>query len=299
VTGRITQSMTARLLLSDLERVAEHLTKTNQRISSGKQLTVPSDDPFGTSRALQLRSDLEGTRQYQRNVDEAKSWQDVTDTALGQIGDFALRARDLVVQAASDTSGPVARSAINTEIEQIIAAIKGEANTQYAGRFVFAGTKTTTQPYNQTDDLYAGDAGNVVREIGKGVQVNVNTTAGNVVGSWNGTAGTGLIGVLRTVQSHLQAGDTAGLGTDLSALDTAHDALVGARAQTGAIANRLDAAASRLGQIEGTTTKLLSDVEDADMAKTLVDYSTQQAAYQAALKAGAQLIQPSLLDYLH
>jgi flagellar hook-associated protein 3 FlgL len=299
VTGRITQSMTARLLLSDLEQVNDRLSKTHQRIASGKQLSVPSDDPFGTSRALQLRSDLEGTRQYQRNVDEAKGWQDVTDAALGQIGDFALRARDLMVQAASDTTGPSARAAINTEIDQIIAAIKGEANTRYAGRYIFAGTKTTTQPYTSGNDVYAGDTGNVVREIGKGVQVDVNTVGSTVVGSWNGTTGTGLLGVLRSVQAHLQAGDTASLGTDLSALDTAHDTLVGARAQTGALANRLDAAESRLGQIEGTTTKLLSDVEDADMAKTLVDYSTQQAAYQAALKAGAQLIQPSLLDYLH
>jgi len=39
-------------------------------------------------------------------------------------------------------------------------------------------------------------------------------------------------------------------------------------------------------------------VEDADMAKTLVDFSTQQAVYQAALKSGANLIQPSLMDFL-
>jgi flagellar hook-associated protein 3 FlgL len=296
--GRITQSMTARMLLSDLQNVAERLSQTQQRIASGKRITVPSDDPFGTSRALQLRSDLEENRQCQRNVSEASSWQSVTDTTLGQIGDFALRARDLVVQAASDTSGQAARSAIANEIDQIVKAIKGEANAQYGGRYILAGTKTTTAPYSQTTDAYAGDTGTVVREIGKGVQVAVNVTGAAVVGDWNGTTGTGLIGVLRTIQNDLQSGNTAALGNDLSSLDAAHDALVAARAQSGALANRLDAAQSRLGQVEETTTKLLSDTEDADMAKTLVDYSTQQAVYQAALKAGAQLIQPSLLDYL-
>jgi len=290
--------MTARMLLADLHSAADRLSKTQQRISSGKQLTVPSDDPFGTSRALQLRSDLEQNRQYQRNVSEAGSWQSVTDSALARIGDFALRARDLVVQGASDTSGPSARAAISAEIDQIIGAIKGEANAQYGGRYIFAGTQTTTAPYSQTGDAYAGDTGSVVREIGRGVQVSVNVTGSSVVGSWNGTTGSGLIGVLRTIQNDLQAGDTAALGSDLTKIDTAHDAVIAARAQSGALANRLETAQSRLGEIEGTTMKLLSDTEDADMAQTLVDYSTQQAAYQAALKAGAQLIQPSLLDYL-
>ena len=34
------------------------------------------------------------------------------------------------------------------------------------------------------------------------------------------------------------------------------------------------------------------------MAKTLIDLTTQQSVYQAALQSGAQIIQPSLLDFL-
>ena len=49
--------------------------------------------------------------------------------------------------------------------------------------------------------------------------------------------------------------------------------------------------------MEESTLKLLSDAEDADMGKTLIDFSTQQAAYQAALKAGATIVQQSLLDF--
>ena len=43
----------------------------------------------------------------------------------------------------------------------------------------------------------------------------------------------------------------------------------------------------------------LSEVEDADYARTLVTFSTQSAAFNAALKSGAQVVQPSLLDFLH
>jgi flagellar hook-associated protein 3 FlgL len=283
-------------VLSDLQDAANRLAKTQQKIASGKEITVPSDDPFRTNRSLQLRSELEEYGQYQTNIREASAWQDVSDTALGNINDFALRARDLLVQGASDTMTTEGRQALAQEIDQLIASVKSEANTQYAGRYIFAGTNTTTAPYQQgAVDTYSGNTGAINREIGRGVQIQVNADAAAI-----GDGSTGLIGTLRKIAADLRTpGSTAVLGgADLQALDTAHDALVSTRAVVGALSNRLASAQNRLGALEETTTKLLSDNEDADMAKTLVDYSQQQAVYQAALKAGAQLIQPSLLDFL-
>src|SRR5689334_6583449 len=133
--------MTSRMVLSDLQEVSSRLAKTQQQLASGKEINVPSDDPFAATRALQFRSELEENRQYQRNVQEATAWQNVTDTALGQMGDFVLRARDLLVQGATDTTSTEERSAIAGEIDQLIDSIKSGANVQYAGRYVFAGAK--------------------------------------------------------------------------------------------------------------------------------------------------------------
>ena len=76
------------------------------------------------------------------------------------------------------------------------------------------------------------------------------------------------------------------------------DTISNAQAVNGASQNRLQTAGTRLQELEQTATQLLSNVEDADMAKTMVDFSTQQAVYQSALRAGAQIIQPSLMDFL-
>ncbi len=295
MSERVTTSMSVRLLLADLMASADRLSATQRRIASGKAITVPSDDPFATARALELRSSLEEYRQYQRNVREAQAWQSVVDGALGQISAFLLRARELLVQGATDSAGPAAREAIAAEIDQLVAAVKQAANAQYASRYVLAGTQTTTAPYDQASDAYAGDTGTVVKEIGRGVRVDVSLAGVSVVGDGS----TGLIAALRQIAADLRAGNTAALqGADLQALDAAHDTVTNARAIVGALGTRLEAAAARLAELEESTLVLLSETEDADMAKTLIDYSTQQAAYQAALKAGAQLIQPSLLDFL-
>jgi flagellar hook-associated protein 3 FlgL len=297
VNTRITQSTMSRTVLTDLQAAAHKLAKTQQKISSGKELTAPSDSPYLASRALDLRSELEANRQYQSNVGEAQAWQSATDEALGAINTYVLRARELVARAGAGTLSQNDLDAIAKEVDQLAAAIKNEGNSLYAGRYIFSGTSTDTAPYADADDLYHGAASPspVRREIGPGVQVEVNIVAADVIG--DGT--TGILGALRQVSAHLTAGDVASLqNSDLGALDAAHDQLISQRAVTGALGNRLATAAERLAQLEESTTKLLSNTEDADMAKTLIDFSTQQAAYQAALQAGARMLQPSLLDFL-
>jgi flagellin-like hook-associated protein FlgL len=43
----------------------------------------------------------------------------------------------------------------------------------------------------------------------------------------------------------------------------------------------------------------LSDTQNADFAKTSIAFSSEQAAYTAALRAGASIVQESLLNFLH
>lgn len=293
MTDRITNSMVSRTVLSDIQDVFGKLSRTQERLSSGKQLTKPSDDPFAASRALLYRTGLDANQQYQTNVNEAKSWLDASDTALSQLGDSSSRARELMLRGANGTNSQVERDAIAQELDQIADSVKTVANTQFAGRYIFSGTATQTAPFTVGGaDTYLGDSAAINREIGQNVQVPVNVTGDTVVSP--------LLAAIRQAAIDLRAGGTpANLSTtDLQAMDAATDAIQTTRSSVGARVNRLTAAQDRLQQLELAQTQQLSDTEDADVAQTMVDYSTQSAVYQAALKAGSQLIQPSLLDFL-
>lgn len=300
---RITNMMVSSSVLADLNEASARMSKTQQQMSSGKQITRPSDDPYGTSRALTLSSDISGVQQYQRNVGEATAWQNITDAALSKINDAVQRARELTLQASTDSAGQAARDAAAAEIDQLTETIKGEANASYGGSYVFAGTATNTKPYAVGGaDAYAGDTGTVAREIGPGVSVQVNVLGSTLLGSGQGAADGKLLDVMRTLAQHLRGGTTADANalrtTDLQGIDANLATLTQSRATVGATTNRLESADSRLQQVEESTTKLLSDTEDADMAKTLIDFSMQQNVYQSALHAGANIIQQSLLDFL-
>jgi len=308
MSTRITSSMMTRSLLSDINDVANRQDATRRQMSSGKQITKPSDDPYATARAMSLRTDLAGIKQHERNVQEAQSWMTVTDTTLSSITDLAQHARELVVQGATDTLPQTSRNAIADQIDQIVAGMKQEANSTYDGRYVLAGSRTNTKPYDATvqttsagttpDDTYLGDAASQLREIGPGVTLSVNARGDEVLGGSPGASGN-MLGVLRDIATHLRAGDTQSLGNDdIKALDGQIDNVLAIHARIGAGMNRLETASSRLAQIEESATSMLSNTEDADMAKVLTDYSTQQAVYQSALQAGARIVQTSLLDFL-
>ena len=235
--------------------------------------------------------------------DEAVAWQNITDAALSKMVDVVHRTRELTVQGATDSAGQDARNSAAAEIDQLIETLKGEANASYGGRYVFSGTQTSTRPYAVGGaDTYAGNTGTVAREIGPGVSVQVNIIGQAVLGNGQAANDGLLLDNLRDIAQHLRGGTAADAnalrGTDLQALDANLQRVVQARATVGATTNRLESAQARLGEMEESTTQLLSEVEDADMAKTLTDFSMQQNVYQSALHAGANIIQQSLLDWL-
>ncbi|HKZ15599.1 MAG TPA: flagellar hook-associated protein FlgL [Solirubrobacterales bacterium] len=303
MTMRITEGMTNRVVLRDLGKTKASLTQLQREISSGKRITRPADDPFGTGRTLQLSGELEGFKQYQANVQDGIGWVTATETALSRITDTVQRARELLVQGGNDSNGQVAREGIAAELEALTEAVKQEADVTYDGRYIFSGTATETRPYELgATDAYAGDEGQIMRAIGAGVAVPVNVSIQTLLGNGPAAADNKLLDVLRDIATDLRGGTAANAealrGTDLERLSANIDELTRVRAVVGATTNRLTTAGTRLEQLQEASLNQLSQVSEVDMAEALVNYSSQQAAYETALRAGSKLIQPSLMDFL-
>jgi flagellar hook-associated protein 3 FlgL len=300
---RITTQMIAQRSLADLTGAYGRLSKTQGQLSSGKRITNPSDDPYGAGHAVQLTSDLAGLSAYDRNVSDGTAWTQVSDSALMNMQNLTQRVRELLVEAANDTTGQAGRNATAAEIDQLVDAVKQEADTQYAGQYVFAGSATTTSPYQiGGGDTYNGNTATISREIGPGTTIQINSDLSSVLGNGQAAADNKLLNTLRDISQHLRGGTTADADalrtTDLQHLDANLDSLSTLQANVGATENRLQLASSRIGDLQSSTTKLLSLTQDVDFAKAATEYSTEQASYTAALRASSNIIQSSLLDFL-
>jgi flagellar hook-associated protein 3 FlgL len=295
---RITEGMALGRTLLDLQRAQSSAADTQHQVSTGQRINSASDDPVGIADALRRRDDLGRLDTYDRNATDATSWLQTGDTSLQQITDSLHRVQELTVQGANAATDAKGRQAIADEIGQIVASIKDTANARIGDQYIFGGT-ATTPPYSAgATDAYGGDSGVVARTIGPGVSVQVNVTGGSLLGSGGGDGK--LLDVLRTIQANLTSGNTGALGTtDLQALSGQVDAVSAARATLGTVQNRVDAASDRISDAKTTTSKLLDDVQNVDMAEALTRLSTQQTALTIALKASGSVLQgPSLMDFL-
>jgi flagellar hook-associated protein 3 FlgL len=300
--GRITQMMTTSQVLNDITNAQDQMDTTAEQLSSGKRINQPSDDPYGASLAVQLNSDMAGLSNYSSSITDGTAWSAAADTSLQNMQGMVQRVQELVVGAANGTESATDRAAAATEVTQLAAALKQEANTQYDGQYIFSGTATGTPPYSAaTGDVFQGNTSAVTRQIGPNSPLQVNADVSSVLGSGTSANDGKLLDTLNTIAADLNGGSPAqlsDLSTRLTSLQSNQNTLLQLQATVGSTTNRLSLAATRIQGLQTSDTAALSNDQDADMAATMTTYSNQQAAFQAALRAGANIVQSSLMQFL-
>ncbi|MGH2871700.1 MAG: hypothetical protein ACRDL5_04465, partial [Solirubrobacteraceae bacterium] len=174
---------------------------------------------------------------------------------------------------------------------------------QYDGQYIFSGTATSTEPYSDaTGDVYQGNTGAVTREIGPGSQLQVNADLSSLLGSGQSANDGLLLDTLDNITSDLQGGTTADVAdlsnNQITALQNNLSSLEGLQANVGSAQDRLTLASTTIQSLQTNDTSALSSDEDANMASTYTSFSSEQAAFQAALQAGASIVQNSLMNFL-
>jgi flagellar hook-associated protein 3 FlgL len=117
-----------------------------QQLSSGKQLTQPSDDPAEIAHDLSLHATIDTATQQSTNAQNAVSELTTTDSALSSLTSVLQSARQLAVQGSSDTLSAQQRTALGSQIDQLLQQAIAVGNTSYGGKYIFAGTANATNP---------------------------------------------------------------------------------------------------------------------------------------------------------
>jgi flagellar hook-associated protein 3 FlgL len=289
---RVTHRSVAEMALANLQRNLSRVGDLQDQVSSLKRIRTPSDDPVGAVSALKFRSQVGRHEQIDRNLDDAAAWLGTIDAALQRVLEHLNRARDLGIQGRNASLGVPEREALADEVDQLRQGVLNLANAKYLDRPVFAGNARTDAAYDLAG-AYLGDDGTVERSIAPGQRLAVNAT-GNAV---FGPAGATLFDALTALSASLRT-DPTQIDAAVADLDTATQRVLGELADVGARARRVEDMKSRNALTTDGLKSSLSEVEDVDITKALIDLNVQQTAYQAALAATARAIQPSLVDFL-
>ncbi|MBB2481642.1 flagellar hook-associated protein FlgL [Bacillus sp. APMAM] len=292
---RVTQSMLSNSFLNNLNSSYEKFGKLQDQLTSQKKINRPSDDPVVAMSGIAYRTDLQQVEQYKRNFSEAYNWTDNSDSALDQATQALQRIRELTLEASNGTQGPDEREAAAKEIAELRDHLAKIGNTKVGNKYIFNGTDTLNKPIGdvtKTPPEVSTNHKDVNIELSQGINIKVNVDGSKVFSQ-------DLFSQINSLIDKLNSGvDNVKYDDDLTNLDKNLNTILGERSSLGARSNRIELMESRIDQQQISATKMVSDNEDVDMDKVITDFTTQQSVFRAALGAGAQIIQPTLLDFL-
>lgn len=221
---RISTSQTYNSALNSMLDQQSRLNETQLKLSEGKRILNPSDDPIGSGIALNLRQQIESAKQFSKNGQTAQTSLEITESSLANVTDILNRIRELVLQGSNGTLSYADRDSLATEIERRYDELLGIANTQLAdGKYIFAGFRSGVEPFTKDiagNVVYNGDQGKHLVDVNSSVTVQSNLSGSEVfaeIPTGNGSflttagaanAGTGVISSGSLVDSSAYIPDT-------------------------------------------------------------------------------------------
>lgn len=245
------------------------LDKSLERLSSGYRINRAGDDAAGLAISEQLRAQVRGLKQAQRNAQDGVSLVQVAEGSLNEVSSILIRLRELAVQAASDTIGPVERQFLNVEYDQLVSEIDRISDgTEFNGTQLLSGTGSIL-------DFQVGTRNdpNIDRLSFDASKADANSAA---------------LGVNLT-----SVADKASAQNSLSALDTAIVSVSAMRADFGAVQNRLQSTISNIAVSVENMSAANSRIRDVDVAEETAELTKNNILLQAGTSVLAQANQTS------
>jgi len=143
---RITNNMILNNTTANMNSNKLNVSNMNNQMSSQKKIQKPSENPVIAIRALRLRTSLAQVNQYyEKNIPDAESWLDVTETALVNMKTILSDVRSQCVKGATGTLTAQDRQTILQNLKALQEQVYSEGNADYAGRTVFTGYRTNSK----------------------------------------------------------------------------------------------------------------------------------------------------------
>ena len=154
---RISSTMMSNNYLKQLNGTYEQYSKLMEQ-ADGSKLHRASDNAVGYSKYLRYQNNQISNEQYQSNVSTASSWMKNADAALVNVTDLLQTFKAKVEQGSNSTNNESDMKDIAKELLANVQEQVADLNTQIGDRFLFAGQKDTTMPFEiSADKMNRGD----------------------------------------------------------------------------------------------------------------------------------------------
>lgn len=190
---RISTSWSAQQSVNTMLDRQYDLSQTQLALGNGKAIQTPADNPAAAARAIDVSSASAQNDQYTRNIQTANTKLSSEESTISSASDILDRIRTLTLEGMNGTQTDQSRQSIATELRQTLGQLVSLGNTKDGqGEYIFAGSRTSTQPFTQSDlsVSYDGDQNQRMVAAAAGLQVATGDSGSDVFMSIRGGNGT-------------------------------------------------------------------------------------------------------------
>ncbi len=210
-------------VLSGLRTNLSRLILANEKISTGRDILRPSDDPTGTSRVLSFNRQLATSGRYLDAISQGRSVVDTGAVSLENASGSIAELRQNLLQGLNATLSPSDLDSLGNEMDLLRNALIEIGNSRSGSRNLFGGTVSGGKPWEsqliggRQRVVYNGNSEDQSIRIGDGVEISV-TIPGSSIFSKQDPSGTDYAGL-----TGLSSGSTADQGSGYEYITVRHD----------------------------------------------------------------------------
>ncbi|PIT79832.1 flagellar hook-associated protein 3 [Limnohabitans sp. JirII-29] len=292
-----------------LGNVQGELAKTQEQLSTGKQIVKPSDSPDKASLVTRLESELARQASYQNTLKSVNTRLQSEETALKNTSDVLLRIKELSIQASSDTLAPADRQSLALEVTSLKEQILSLANSQDTnGNYLFSGSRVGQPAFGQDASgqvVYQGDQARMKVAVGDNRRMNMNMPGSDAfvkvvrTDSKGQKTAVSFFQALDDLSNAIKNSDHAKMQSGIAEMDSLQQGTSDALAQVGTDMNVVDMQNSVLDEVTLRLKTTKSDTEDLDYTSAITKMNKDQLALEAAQSSFAKISQLSLFKYMN
>lgn len=248
-----------------------HTDRSMARLASGMRINQAADDAAGLAISENLKGQIRGLRQANRNANDGISLVQVAEGSLNEVSNMLIRLRELAVQASSDTVGDTERKFTDVEYQQLKSEIQRVTeSTVYNGYGLLNGT------------------GGMID-----IQVGVNNDPFKDRISFNSGAANSSLEALGLSAEAVATKEGAQMS--LGVIDQALTSVNAIRANFGALQNRLVSTSNNLLIADENLSAANSRIRDTDVAAETSEMARNNILMQAGVSVLGQANQAQQL----
>ncbi len=284
-------------LLAALNQTKLQSQQAELEIASGRSVNVPSDNPASAALLVENNDQATFTGGYLQSLSAVQGQLSTGDSTLSAVVTALQRAITLGVEGGNGTLSDADRTAIAVELQGIQNQLVSLGNTEYQGRFIFAGTNTDAPPYvldntSPSGVTYVGNTGVNQVSIGSGYKLDINKPGSQLFSAPGSDIFLAVNNLIQALQTN------TAIPAAVAAVGSASTTLSSQRVFYGNALNQAQSQTTYLNTAKLQISQQENTLGGADLASAATTLTQTQIDTQATLAAIGKFSQNNLFDFL-